>query len=267
MATRGEPFLAPPATRDSVVTATPPCPPLPRVIGHRGAAAHAPENTLAGLATGARLGARWVEVDVRLSTDGLPFLLHDETLERTTDGHGPASALDAAALARLDAGSRFGPAFAGEPVPTLAAVLALVARSGLGIVLEVKPDASRERELLAALGSAVDACPPAALLVSSSDPAVLREAARVLPRLPRAIVLDEPPAEGWPLVHDLGCCSVHCWERWLRGPELERALAAGVVAAYTVNDATRALELFDAGVRAVFSDRPDVILAAVSARG
>ena len=94
-------------------------PGLAPVIGHRGAAKRAPENTLAGLRRAHELGAAWVEFDVMLSGDGVPILIHDETLERTTDGHGAVPDHGLAAIRELDAGAWFAPAYAGERVPTL----------------------------------------------------------------------------------------------------------------------------------------------------
>jgi glycerophosphoryl diester phosphodiesterase len=101
----------------------PPHPPLPRWIGHRGAAAHAPENTLASLRRAAADGARWVEFDLRLTADEVPVLLHDATLERTTDGSGPVASRRWDELRRLDAGGRRAPEFRGEPLPSLAQAL------------------------------------------------------------------------------------------------------------------------------------------------
>src|SRR5207244_10430546 len=92
--------------------------PHPRVIAHRGGGALAPENTLAGLRLAKALGFGAVEFDVMLSADGVPVLMHDETLERTTDGRGAVAATSYAALAALAAGGRFGPKFKGEPVPS-----------------------------------------------------------------------------------------------------------------------------------------------------
>src|SRR5579862_3004583 len=100
-------------------------PRLPPVIGHRGAAARAPENTLAGLRRAHALGCRWVEFDVRLTADGVPVLCHDSRLDRTTDGTGVIAEETLAAVRRCDAGLRFSPEFAGEPVPTLAEALSL----------------------------------------------------------------------------------------------------------------------------------------------
>ena len=80
---------------------------LPPIMGHRGAAGHAPENTLAGFNAAARLGVSWVEFDVHLSSDRIPVLLHDDTLDRTTDGEGPVDDLTAEVLTSLDAGTWF----------------------------------------------------------------------------------------------------------------------------------------------------------------
>ena len=98
--------------------------PLPRWIAHRGGGSLAPENTLAGIRLAARLGFRAVEFDVMLSADGTPFLIHDETLERTTNGHGPVCATPDRVLHRLDAGQ-------GESLPTLAQAAALCRELGL----------------------------------------------------------------------------------------------------------------------------------------
>ena len=92
---------------------------IPRVVGHRGAAGHAPENTLAGLRKAVELGATWVEFDVVLTGDGVPVLLHDDTLERTTNGRGSIAETALADVRSLDAGSWFSERFAGERVPTL----------------------------------------------------------------------------------------------------------------------------------------------------
>ena len=103
---------------------------LPRIIGHRGAALHAPENTLAGLREAARQGCRWVEIDVRLTADGGLVLMHDPTVDRTTTAAGRVRELALAEIAGMDAGARFGAAWAGEPVPALADAHRRGARAG-----------------------------------------------------------------------------------------------------------------------------------------
>ncbi|MGD7216371.1 glycerophosphodiester phosphodiesterase family protein, partial [Ralstonia pseudosolanacearum] len=113
--------------------------PYPRAIAHRGAGKLAPENTLAAFRHGAGFGYRMFEFDVKLSGDGVAVLLHDATLERTTSGHGRIDALSFGQIAQLDAGSWHSPAFAGEPVPTLAAVARYLRANGLLATIEIKP--------------------------------------------------------------------------------------------------------------------------------
>ncbi len=131
-----------------------PLPGLAQVIGHRGAAARAPENTLAGLRKAHELGAGWVEFDVMLSSDGVPILIHDETLERTTSGSGRVDRHSAAEIQALDAGSWFDPAFRDERVPTLSEAVAVLLELNLGANVEIKPStgyAQRTGEVVAAL--------------------------------------------------------------------------------------------------------------------
>ncbi len=114
---------------------------IPAIIGHRGARSNAPENTLAGLRRAHEEGATWVEFDVKLTRDGIPVLIHDETLDRTTDGRGAVRDLTLAELGRIDAGcpAVFGDRFRGERIPTLEQSLLLLRDLGMGFNLEVKP--------------------------------------------------------------------------------------------------------------------------------
>src|SRR4051794_8309365 len=109
----------------------------PLISAHRGFSAAAPENTLAALRAALAAGADVAEIDVQLSRDGVLVLMHDRTLERTTDGAGPLCERTVAELKRLDAGSWFAPAYRGEEVPTLAEVLAW-SRGRLGLLIELK---------------------------------------------------------------------------------------------------------------------------------
>ena len=113
--------------------------PLPLWIAHRGAGKLAPENTLAAFRTGAAHGYRAFECDVKLSADGVPFLLHDTELDRTTPERGVAGERNWAELSRIDAGGWHSRAFAGEPLPSLGAVAAYVQRNGFALNVEVKP--------------------------------------------------------------------------------------------------------------------------------
>jgi glycerophosphoryl diester phosphodiesterase len=117
-------------------------PPVPLVIAHRGDSAHRPENTLASFASALELGAAVVEFDVHLSRDGEVIVIHDPTVDRTTDGHGVVKQLTHAEIKRLSAGypTRFGSTYAGERVPTLAEVLGLL-RERAQAMIEIKPEA------------------------------------------------------------------------------------------------------------------------------
>lgn len=114
------------------------------VIAHRGASAAAPENTLVAQEIARRGGADWIENDVQPSRDGVPFVLHDGTVDRTTDGTGNIRNLTAAQLKALDAGSWFGPHYVGERVPTLAEQLADLRTRGGNLLLEIKGRHTRD---------------------------------------------------------------------------------------------------------------------------
>lgn len=155
----------------------------PAVCGHRGDSIACPENTLAAIRSAAGAGAMFCEIDVQRTSDGVFVLMHDQTVDRTTSGRGLVSRLSHAEIAGLDAGSWRSEAFAGEPVPTLAAVFALAAELEIGLVVEIK-DRLADRAWLegfAALAAAGDA--GERILVSSFDHALLREMKEVAPDL------------------------------------------------------------------------------------
>src|SRR5438874_10139270 len=110
----------------------------PIIIAHRGGSAEAPENTMAAFRHAIDIGMRYVELDVQMSRDGELVVIHDETVDRTTNGHGPAASLTFEELHRLDAGSQFGLEYAGERIPTLREVLELCTDAGVGVVVEIK---------------------------------------------------------------------------------------------------------------------------------
>lgn len=111
---------------------------LPLLIAHRGGSLEAPENTLAAFRHAIDLGMKFVELDVQMSRDGELMVIHDETVDRTTDGHGAVGSHTFEELRKLDAGTHFGPQFAGERIPTLREVLELCTDAGVGVVVEIK---------------------------------------------------------------------------------------------------------------------------------
>lgn len=232
----------------------------PRLIAHRCGGALAPENTLAGLRLASRLGCRGVEFDVMLSRDGVPLLIHDETLERTTDGRGAVADHDYAQLAMLDAGVRHHAAFAGERIPTLAQALALCAELGLWANVEIKPSSGREAETGAAVAAMLAAQWQGDGVVSSFSVVALRAARTVAPRLHYAWLVEDVPADWRTQLAALGCDALHC------SAETDAAALAAVAAAvplacYTVDRRDDAERLYALGAAAVFTDRPDRLAA------
>lgn len=246
-------------------------PPLPSVIGHRGAAASAPENTLAGLRRAKALGCPWVEFDVRLTADGAPILLHDERIDRTTDGIGKAAALPLDAIRRRDAGRWFARAFVGERVPTLEEAVATLAELGLGANIELKAAPARAAETGARVAEAITLLWPAHLpppLISSFLATALAAARERAPAIARGLLFRAVPKNWQALAERLDCATIHADCRRLRRAGVEQIRRSGYpLLAYTVNDAARARRLFDWGVTSVFSDVPEIILAETARAG
>ncbi len=244
---------------------------LPPVIGHRGAAGYAPENTLSGFRKAKALGCRWVEFDVRLTADDLPVLLHDHRLERTTNGRGSVSALSLSAVRHYDAGEWFHSSFAGERVPTLQETLVLLAELGLGANVELKAAHGKEAatgamaaELLARTWPA----DPADLLISSFQHGALAAARARAPHIARGILFRRIPKNWRNIAAGLGCVAIHADQQRLRTAVVSEIRQAGYpLLAYTVNDPERAKTLFDFGVNSVFSDVPDRLHGAAASGG
>jgi glycerophosphoryl diester phosphodiesterase len=237
--------------------------PYPKRCAHRGAGKLAPENTLASLRLGRSHGYRMAEIDVKLSADGVAFLLHDATLDRTTDGTGRADALTWRELARLDAGSWHSTAYAGEPLPTLAAVARYCRANGVALNIEIKPAPGRERETGAAV--ALDATtlwkgaevPP---LLSSFSATALEAALETAPALPRAWLTETLPPDWQERCKALGCIALDAKHTLLRADTVAAAHSAGLrVAAWTVNDPVQVAELASWGVDTIITDAVDTI--------
>jgi glycerophosphoryl diester phosphodiesterase len=235
--------------------------PYPLWIAHRGAGKLAPENTLAAFRMGAGFGFRAFECDVKLSRDGQAFLLHDDTLDRTTSGHGSPASADWADLARLDAGSWHSPPFAAEPLPRLAQIATFCQANGCALNIEIKPCPGDEARTGAAVAREAarlwaGALPP---LLSSFKPEALAAARDAEPALPRALLLDEL-WEGWPeAAQALGVVAVITNWRLMDRALIQRLHAQGRRAlVYTVNDEAVAARLIADGIDGLITDRVDV---------
>jgi len=246
------------------------------VIAHRGGSALRPENTVAAFDAAVLLGVDGCECDVHLSADGEPVVIHDPTLDRTTDAAGPVAALTAAELARVDAGYRFG-ADRGFPcrgvsggVPRLADLLTRHAR--LPWIVEIKGDrpgvAARVVGVIRECGAA------ARVIVGGFSHSVLEQVRRLAPEIATSASRDEVQAAVERVRAGLPPVSTGYrlfqvpfrfnGQRTLQRPFVEAVRRAGLpVQAWIVDEAADMQELISWGVTGIISDRPDVALSVV----
>lgn len=258
--------------------------PYPRWVAHRGAGKLAPENTLAAFRLGASHGYRMFECDVKLSADGVPFLLHDATLGRTTNAsiralapveYAQTAIKDVAddasmiagnhewnTLSQLDAGSWHSRTYAGEPLPTLEAVAAFCLRNQYYLNIEIKPTPGTERdtgEVVAQHAArlwAGQAVPP---LLTSFSPDALEGAMDSQPELPRGLLLDALWSGWLETALRLGCQAIICNHKLWDSSSITQAKSAGMrTLSYTVNDEPVAQRLIDLGTDGIITDRVDL---------
>jgi glycerophosphoryl diester phosphodiesterase len=236
--------------------------PYPRWIAHRGAGKLAPENTLAAFKLGAGHGYRMFECDVKLSSDDVPFLLHDSTLERTTSGHGTAGEQPWSVLVQLDAGSWHSPDFAGEPLPSLEAIARFCLDNGHCLNIEIKPTPGTERhtgEVVARHAARLwqgAAVPP---LLTSFQPEALQAARDAAPELPRGLLLDHLWTGWLETALTLGCVAVVCKHTLWDTSSVTQAKSAGFrTLSYTANDEVAAQRLIELGTDGIITDRVDL---------
>jgi len=232
--------------------------PYPRYIAHRGAGKLAPENTLAAMRAGYALGYRMVEFDVKLSGDGVPFLLHDDTLDRTTSGRGRADALTWAELSKLDAGGWHSKPFAGEPLPMLKQVAHWAIANDVACNIEIKPMPGCERATGAAValdalalwrGSRVQP------LLSSFSEEALAAARGAVPELQRAMLYEHIPADWKERLSRLECVALDTDYRELSAAIVDAAHRAGYkVLTYTANDPAVVRQLATWNIDGIITD-------------
>jgi glycerophosphoryl diester phosphodiesterase len=242
--------------------------PYPRILAHRGGGTLAPENTLAGLRRGMAAGYRAIEFDVMLARDGIPVLMHDPRLGRTVPGRGSVAEYDAPALAAMDAGSWFGPEYAGEPVPLFVEFAQFCKAHGVWMNIEIKPVPGHED----ATGSVVARMAAAlfdeelaagdiahAPLLSSFSETALAAARRDAPQVPRALLLERLVPDWQARARALDVAALHLSRRHLRREQAGAVKAAGYgLFCYTVNDPAQARTLLEWGVDAFCTDRIDL---------
>lgn len=237
--------------------------PYPRLIAHRGGAHLAPENTLPAFAEAARRGYRAIECDVALTADGVPVLMHDDTLERTAGGHGRVADVRLADLAGLDAGAWFHRRFAGTRVPTLGEAMVAWQEAGQQALIELKAGAGQDPVRLGATVAKLVAQrwqghPP--LIISFSAPALVA-AAEAVPGVPRALLLgDAWPADWRKRMESARAGALDVHHSAITRERLAEVHAAGfALLAWTVDDPVRAAELLAWGVDGIATDAIDRI--------
>jgi glycerophosphoryl diester phosphodiesterase len=235
--------------------------PFPLWIAHRGAGRLAPENTLAAFRVGASHGYRAFECDVKLSADGVPFLLHDATLDRTTPERGVAGERTWSELSRLDTGSWHSRAYAGEPIPSLAAIARYVRRNGFALNVEIKPTPGLEHATGVEVGRAARELwhgadrPP---LFSSFRPDALLGAREAAPGIPRALLVDTLWNGWFEMARSLDCVAVVANYGLMDAALVAQLHGAGLRAlCYTVNDPAPASQLVAMGIDGLITDAVD----------
>ena len=217
---------------------------------------------MAAFRLGAEHGYRMFECDVKLSADGVPFLLHDATLERTTNGTGVAGDQPWSALARLDAGSWHSRAYAGEPLPTLDNIARFCLRNDYFLNIEIKPTPGLEQrtgEVVAAEAARLWASAHVPPLMTSFRPEALEGAQGAAPHLPRGLLLDTLWTGWLETALSLGCVAVVCNHALWDTSSVTQAKSAGFrCLSYTPNDEWAVKRLADLGTDGVITDRVDL---------
>jgi glycerophosphoryl diester phosphodiesterase len=231
------------------------------LIAHRGASGHAPENTLAAFKKAVTLGASFIETDLQLTRDARLVAIHDETVNRTTNGKGAVHDFTLAELRRLDAGSWFGSEFAGERVPTIEEILDFAKKYDVIFYLEMKPGGAFGGEH-ALIGSLRVSGEIARTIVISFDAAILANVRKIEPTVMTGLLYDgqiEKPIEQ--------ALQVGARQLAVRGDLVSPALLTAArakdlqVVCWTVNNAAHMRLLMDAGVDGIMSDYPDRLVA------
>jgi glycerophosphoryl diester phosphodiesterase len=240
----------------------------PKVFAHRGAKAVAPENTLPAFAKAVELGADGVELDVQCSKDGVLVVMHNFTVDHTTDGTGPVAELTAAELAKLDAGSHFSPEFAGVGVPTLEQVLETVGGK-LHLNIEIKsedPMGGGEVEPLVDLIQRHNLYDQ--VIVSSFNPIALVKLRNTDPQVSLGLLYYGQPLPAF--LRELWLSPVlrpeafHPHFKLIDADYMTWAKSVpAMVNTWTVNDPDEARRLADLGVDTLITDVPDILLAAL----
>ena len=234
-------------------------------VAHRGASALAPENTIAAFDRAVEVEADVLELDLHLSRDGELVVIHDDTLDRTTDGHGPVNERSLEELKRLDAGRWFGEGFAGQRIPMLDEVLDRYARK-VPLALEIKAGSTFfpgiEEKVVSALRqhAAIDQA-----AVASFDHYALRRLKEIEPTIRTAALLVGRPVSLSALAGPAKANGLALEASFVTKTEVEACRAAGLqIVVWVVNDPARMRHFIRLGVDGIITDRPDLLRLALT---
>jgi len=241
---------------------------IPFVIGHRGAAGLAPENTIAAVRKAHEVGTKWVEFDVMLAGSGEPITIHDPHIARTTSGKGKVGKLAYEAIRPHDAGVWFSQDYLGEYVPTLIEMIEQLKVYGMGANIEIKPYPGKDVDTALAVLEIINQIWPEELpppLLSSFSLASLEAIRRVDQKIALGLLMKRWKAKWFTIAEALQCVSIHVKHTLLNERRAAAVKRAGkLLVCYTVNSPEKALQYAKWGVDAVITDYPDQILLSMA---
>ena len=234
-------------------------PKLPSIIGHRGAYNSAPENTLISFRKAAQLGAKWIEIDVRLSSDKIPVVFHDNEVDRTTNGQGPVDTFTLESLQELDAGSYYHTDFSCEKVPTLLQAITLCIELNLGLNIEIKTNFGQAAETVTAILATINPFQEQLrgnVLFSSFNLLCLKKLVNLSPDWPRALLVNDLNNDCLTHTKALECYALNPNYNCLANIEnIKSILDSGLrIIPFTVNQISIAKNLLRLGVHSIITD-------------
>ncbi|MFT2097936.1 glycerophosphoryl diester phosphodiesterase [Marinomonas sp. 2405UD66-6] len=230
-----------------------------KVMGHRGAALLAPENTLSSIRAAAAAGATWVEIDVYLIAEGSLVIFHDDTLERCTNGEGLTRDAQLNYVIGLDAGTKFSADFAGEKVPTLLEALECIQSLGLGLNLEIKHDGADVETIVPAVMEILKThwVDNNKLMISSFNHAALQMSYGINSDRHLAQLYEDIPDNWQEELESIQAYSLNCDYSRLTETQAKAVKAAGYkLLCYTANDPQAVESHWAWGMDAVITDDP-----------
>tara|TARA_R110001583_G_scaffold51161_11_gene159792 strand:- start:26014 stop:26730 length:717 start_codon:yes stop_codon:yes gene_type:complete len=231
-----------------------------KLTAHRGVSSLAPENTLAAFRKAADMGCEWIEIDVQLSLDKVPVVIHDQSVKRCTNGDGIVAQMNLASLQSLDAGSWFSEAFNDERIPTFEQTLLLANELNLKVNIEIKLYPGDDIALLCEKIKEVIVqlnIDTTQLLFSSFNLQALKQIHALLPQVRRGLLCKEIPDNSLDLLLEIDAFSMHCHYQFLTAQQTAKIKQAGYeIYCYTVNDPEKVKDYWQWGVDMMITDKP-----------